>query len=79
MNPTTVTAILIKLFGAYELFLVCDDLFYVLAKQATDPTFNLYHFYAFRMGFRIIIGAAIIYLAVPLANRLVKDICGLSK
>ena len=74
MNFENVSALVIRLLGAYQLFLVFNDVVYLLAKQATDPHFDLYHYYALVMGGRIFMGLVLLYLAVPLGKSIVKGL-----
>jgi hypothetical protein len=74
MNFENVSALVIRLFGAYQIFLCFDDIVYLLAKQATDPHFDLYHYYALMIGGRIFMGLVLFYLAVPLGKRIAKDL-----
>ena len=74
MNSATVSALVIRLFSAYNLFYVCDDAFYLLAKQATDPSYNSYHFIACMMGVRMFLAVVMYTLAIPLGKRIAKGL-----
>lgn len=75
MNFATVSALVIGLFSVYELFyVVCDDAFYLLAKQATDPHYDNYHFTFCMMGVRTFFALLMYTLAIPLGKRIAKDL-----
>ena len=74
MNFANVSALVIRLFSAYQAFLVCDDIFYVLAKQATDPHFEGYHYQFCMMGARAFLAFVTYLLAVPLGKRVAKGL-----
>ena len=74
MNFATVSALVIRLFSAYQIYLVCDDVFYLLAKQATDPRYDSYHFYACMMGARAFLAVVTYSVAIPLGKRITKDL-----
>jgi hypothetical protein len=74
MNFENMSAWVIRLLGAYQIFMCFDDIVYVLAKQATDPHFDSYHYYAIRIGGHIFMGLILFCLAVPLGKRIVKGL-----
>jgi hypothetical protein len=74
MNTATVSALVIRLFSAYQLFYACQDAFYLLAKQATDPHFDLYHFTACMMFVRTFLAVIMYLLAIPLGKRIAKGL-----
>ncbi len=74
MNFATVSALVIRLFSAYQIYLVFDDVFYLLAKQATDPHYDSYHFYACMMGARTFLAVVTYSVAIPLGKRIAKDL-----
>jgi hypothetical protein len=79
MNFATVSTLVIRLFCAYQVFLVLDDVSYLLAKHATDPRFDLYVYYGCRMSARAFIAAIIYSVSIPMGKRITKDLLGLTK
>ena len=76
MNFATVSTLVIRLFCAYQIFRVFEDVFYLLAKQATDHSFSLYHYTFCMMGARTFLAVVIYCLSVPLGKRIAKEITG---
>ena len=74
MNFANVSALVIRLFSAYQIFLVFDDAFFLLAKQATDPHYDSYHYQACMMGARAFLALVTYSVAVPLGKRITKDL-----
>ncbi len=74
MNFAPVSTLVIRLFSAYQIFLVFDDIFYLLAKQATDPLYAQYHYQFCMMGARAFMALVIFSLSIPLGNRIAKDL-----
>jgi hypothetical protein len=78
MNFALVSALVIRLFSAYELFYVCDDAFYLLGKQATDPHYSGYQFILFMMIFRTCLALVMFIQAIPLGRRISKGLSELT-
>lgn len=74
MNPETLAAVLIKVFGAYQVFYAAYDLLDVAIEKATDPHWNRFHYMAMWIGTRIILGLVLIGMARGLGRLLVKDL-----
>ncbi len=77
MNFENVSALSIRLCSAYQFYACIDAIVYVLPKQATDPAFSLYHFYAIMIGARIFFGILLFLLAVPLGKKFTRGLIGL--
>lgn len=74
MNFENISVLVIRFFCAYQLFYVCDDVFYLLAKQATDPRYDLYHYTICMMGARTFMAFVMYSLAVPLSRKITKGL-----
>jgi len=74
MNLATVSTLVIRLFSAYQLYLVFDDVLYLLAKQATDPHYDTYHYMACMMGARTFMALVVYSLAIPLGKRIANGL-----
>jgi hypothetical protein len=74
MNLENVSALVIRLYGVYQIYWSIDDIVYMLAKKATDPSFTLYHYYAIMTVSRIFIGLGLFCLALPLGKRIIKGL-----
>jgi hypothetical protein len=78
MNFAPVSALVIRLFSAYELFYVLDDAFYLLGKQATDPHYSNYQLTLFMMIFRTCLALVMFIQAVPFGRRISKGLSDLT-
>jgi len=74
MNFAPISALVIGLFCAYQIFLVLDDVFYLLARQATDPHYDQYHFELWMMGARAFLATVIYSVAAPLGKKVAKNL-----
>ena len=74
MNLATVSTLVIRLFSAYQIYLVFDDVFFLMAKQATDPHYDSYHYFACMMGARAFLAIVTYMIAIPLGKRITKDL-----
>lgn len=79
MNFENLSALLIRFFGVSQVVYALDDVFYCLAKHATDPRFDSYRFYAVMIGCRIFLGLIAFMLAVPLGKKIADGLAEIQK
>jgi len=74
MNLENVSALVIRLFGAYQFFLAIYDVVEVLIDQAIKPSYDNYHAFSLWIGTRIFFGLIAFYFTIPLGKRIVKGL-----
>ena len=74
MNFENLSALLIRFFGVSQMVQALDDIFFCMAKQATDAHFDSYRYYSVMIGCRIFLGLIAFILAIPLGKKIANGL-----